>query len=137
MKWLFVVLSVLMLAGCGSVDWFPESTGNDPSPNAFTFTALTAQPLGTVVYSAPVTITGNNPNGWPITISDANSWGQSKYSINGGAYTNAQGTILPNQTLTIQQTTAATLGTTTTTVVSIGTASPPLTANFLTTTVTQ
>lgn len=121
MRWLLVVLSVFVLAGCGSVDWFPASTGNDAAPNAFTFTPLTAQPLSTTVQSEAKTITGNNASGWTVTVSDGTSGANSQYSINGGAFTNAQGTILPNQTLRIQHTTAATPVTITTTNVQVGT----------------
>jgi hypothetical protein len=122
MKWLLATITILMLMGCG-VDWFPSNTAatSGLAPEAFSFTPLTAQPLSTVVQSAPVVITGTNTAGWTVSVSDATTGAKSTYSINNGTPTSTPGTILPNQSLTIGQTTAQTLGTIATTVVNVGT----------------
>ena len=107
MKWLIAAVAVLLLAGCGNVDWFPTGT-TSPAPVAFTFPQLTNVVINTSVQSAQVTITGNNTSGWPISVSDGTAGANSQYSINGAAFTSAVGVILPNQTLRIQQTSAST-----------------------------
>ena len=122
MRWLFVTVSVLLFAGCGNVDWFPTgTTANTSAPVAFTFPQLTNVVINTAVQSAQVTVIGDNQSGWPITVSDGTAGANSQYSINGAAFTNTAGTILPNQTLRIQQTSASTNSTFATSNVTVGT----------------
>jgi hypothetical protein len=122
-----------MLAGCG-VDWFPESTTNSAAPDGFSFPAKTAQPLSTVIQSDSVSITGSNPSGWTVSVSDVTTGATSKYSISGGAFVSTPGTIKPNERLVIQQTTASTLGTIATTNVTVGTFSTTFQSTTTTTT---
>ena len=120
MRWLISAVTVLLLAGCGNVDWFPTGT-NTSAPVAFQFTLLTNVVINTAVQSNSVTVTGDNQSGWPISVSDGTAGANSQYSINGAAFTNTAGTILPNQTLRIQQTSASTNSTLTTSNVTVGT----------------
>lgn len=116
----YLLLAMLVLAGCGNTEWFPES-GNTSAPNAFSFAIKFNVPLSTSVQSDAVTITGDQPAGWAISIADSTKGANSQYSINGGEYKSTAGTILPNQTLRIQHTSASTNTTTTTSLVTIGT----------------
>ena len=138
MKWLIATVTILMLAGCGDVKWFPEnSSGTSASPNAFPpfpdVTGVAVTNPGTVSQSATVTITGNNPSGWTVSVSDATPGANSQFSINGAAFTSTAGTILPNQTLRVQHTNATTPSTITTTNVTVG----AFTTTFQSTTAAQ
>ena len=132
-KWFYLLLAGVLMVGCGNVDWFPEGTENTSAPNSFNFPIKSNVPLSTVVQSDPVTITGNQPAGWAITIANGTTGANSQYSINGDAFRSTAGTILPNQSLRVQQTSASTNSTTTTSVVTIGT----LTKTFQSVTVAQ
>jgi len=109
--------ALALLAGCGDVDWFPESsTSTATAPTAFTFANKEGVALNTVTQSETVTLSGFT-NELTVTVSG----GDSEYSINGGAFTSSAGTILPNQTLRVQHTSATTSSTSTTTTVTVGT----------------
>ncbi|HEX8961337.1 MAG TPA: hypothetical protein VF775_07165, partial [Geobacteraceae bacterium] len=107
---------LLTLTACGA-DWFPSNTSNSTSsattPQSFTFATMTSQSLNTTVPSNTVTITGNTQ---PAPISVYNG----TYSIDGGTATAATGTIKAGQKLTVQNTTADTYGTTTSTLLTVG-----------------
>ena len=98
---------------------------SDVTPNAFAFTAATAQPLSTVITSNTVTIGGVD---LPVAI-----------GVTGGAYsigctatfTTAAGTVGNGDTVCVQHTTSAALGTTVTTTLTVGSFS----ASFSSTTV--
>lgn len=70
--------------------------------------------LSTTVQSDSVTLSGFT-NALTVTISGG------EYSINGGTFTSSAGTILPNQTLRVQHTSASTASTSTTTTITVGT----------------
>ncbi len=85
----------------------------DTTPNAFTFAPQLDVPLSTVTTSAAATITGIN-TATAITVIGG------EYSISGGAFTAAAGTITNNQTVTVRQTSSALFDTTTNAVVTVG-----------------
>jgi hypothetical protein len=99
------------------------STTGSPAPQAFTFAPMTSVRLNSQVTSAAVTITGNTA---PAAVTIVNG----QYSIDGGDFTSAAGTINAGQTIRLQQTTASTTSTQTTTTVTVGGVS----ATFVTTT---
>ncbi len=99
--------------------------GTDTTPDAFTFTSTI--PLQNAVTSSnTVTITGID-TATPISIAGAAS---SQYSIDGGAWTSAPGTIKNNHTVQVRHTAASGGGVTTTTRLTVGT----LTQTFSSTT---
>lgn len=75
----------------------------DNVPGPFAFTDQGNAPLGTVVTSNPVTIGGMNIPA-PISVSGAAS---SEYSINGGPFTSAAGTVSSGSTVRVRHTSSA------------------------------
>jgi hypothetical protein len=117
MKVLTVVLMLAGLTGCGSVEWFPEtSSSTATAPTAFTLATKSSIALSTLVQSDTVTLSGFT-NALTVSVSG----GDSEFSINGGTFTSTATTILPNQTLRVQHTSASTSSTSTTTTVTVGT----------------
>jgi hypothetical protein len=111
------IFTVLLVGyGCGSGN--DIHTNIDVTPDAFSFTAQTGVPLNTVVTSNTVTVSGINV---PVEIIVTNG----KYSINGGTFTSTPGTVTNGQTVTVQQTSASTNGSTTTATVVIAGISKP------------
>lgn len=114
----------LSLCACGDVQWFPaDGTATATAPTTFSFSEKTAVALNTVVQSDAVTLSGFS-SALAVTVSGADS----EYSINGGTFTGAAGTILPNQTLRVQHTSSGTASTATTTTVTVGTYSTTFTS---------
>ena len=72
-----------------------SSSNVDKIPAAFSFTATTNAALSTAITSAAVTLSGFDV-AVPISITNG------EYSINGGAFTSATGTISPSQTLAVK-----------------------------------
>jgi hypothetical protein len=117
MKWAIAALFIVMIPGCGDVEWFPAtSTSTATAPTSFTLATKSDVSLSTVVQSDTVTLSGFT-NALAVSVSG----GDSEYSINGGTFTATAGTILPNQTLRVQHTSASTASTVTTTTVTVGT----------------
>jgi len=79
------------------------SITTDTTPDAFAFAAQSGVPLSATVTSAPATITGINAAA-PITVSGGS------YSINGGGFTTAAGTVTNGNTVAVQLTSAGTSG---------------------------
>ena len=86
---------------------------SDFTPNAFTFTAQTGVALSTVATSNAITV-GGIDTASPISIVGGT------YSINGGAYTAAAGTVNNGDTVTVRQTSSASYSTLTTATLTIG-----------------
>jgi hypothetical protein len=124
MRWLLAIVMIVVFAGCGGEQpqWFPDNGGggSGSAPNSFVFNPAikTGVPTATLQTSNSVNITGNNASGWQVSVSGDSS---SMFSINGGAFTNTTATILPNQTLAIQQMSSSNFNTTVTTTVKVGT----------------
>jgi hypothetical protein len=145
MKWLCLVAALFLFAGCGDVNWFPDSTtappsggttGNAAGPSAFQFAPKTAtiSDAGGSILSDPVTITGDNANGWKISLADSpttiksNLFIDTEYVI---TELNPNPVIKPGQKLIIDQNVPTTVkkGDKLSTVVTIGNT----TAEFVTT----
>ncbi|MBL8518655.1 MAG: FecR domain-containing protein [Betaproteobacteria bacterium] len=76
----------------------------DTTPDAFSFVAVTQAPLSSVVTSGAIIITGINAPS-PISITGGS------YSINGGAFTTAPGTVSSGQSIQVRVISAAANGT--------------------------
>ena len=85
----------------------------DTTPDPFTFTSQTGVAVSTVVTSNTITVSGVN-----ASVSISISGGQ--YSINGGAYTSAGGTVSNGQTVSVRVTSSASYSTTTSATLAIG-----------------
>jgi len=122
---LFLFL-LLLLGGCGGVDWWP---GRQPTaPDPFSFPAKTGVALNTPVESDPTTVQGLTADSSPISVTGATG---STYSINGATPTSAQGTVKNGDVVRVQHTSSSTVGTNTVTTLTIG----GVTAFFTSTTV--
>lgn len=98
----------------GVADTFTSTTvAADTTPDPFTFTDQTNVAPGSVRTSNAVTIAG-------INTAAAISVTGGEYSINGGAFTAAAGTVSNGDTVQLRHTAAATLGTATNTVLTVG-----------------
>ncbi len=109
--------------GGGGGSTTPTSTP-DTIPNAFSFTALTDQPLATQLESASVTISGINQS-VPVAVTGG------EYSIAGGAFTSANGTISSGQTLVLRGTSSSEFETETTITVTVSSLSQSFTITTL------
>jgi len=69
----------------------------DTTPDAFTFTDQTGVALSTVIESAAITVSGIN-SAAAISVTGG------EYSINGGAWTSAAGTVTNGQTVKVRHT---------------------------------
>ncbi len=85
----------------------------DTTPAAINFTAQTSVAPNTVVNSNSITVSG-------INIAAQISIVGGDYSVDGGAYTSAVGTVTNGQTVTVRQTSSSNFGTTTDAVLTIG-----------------
>src|SRR3954462_15388579 len=100
--WTFASIGLLaLLAGCGGGGGGGASNPPSPpppvdtTPNSFTFNNKSDTGLSTPVTSNQVTITGITAAA-PISITGG------EYSIEGGAFTSAAGTVNNNQTVTVR-----------------------------------
>lgn len=97
----------------------------DTTPDAFSFTAVINAPLATVETSNTITVSGlgvnqSPPNpSQPATITISGS-GSPQYSINGGAYTSAAGTVVNGDTVAVRATSGSADGVTITAALNIG-----------------
>jgi len=99
-----------------------DDTPADTTPDAFTFSAQTGRPTGTVVVSNTVTISGVNAAA-PISISGGSSPG---YSIGcNGVFTATAGTITNGEQVCVRQTSSGSANATTTTTLTVGGGSAP------------
>jgi hypothetical protein len=81
-----------------------QSARNNTIPSQFTFTDQTGVALGTVITSNTITVSGIDV-AVPISITDGT------YSINGGSYTGADGTVNNGDTVTVQLTSSGSYST--------------------------
>ncbi len=95
----------------------------DTTPDPFSFTPQTGVALSTVATSNTITVTGISAAA-PISVVGGD------YSINGGAYTAAAGSVNNGNTVTVRQTSSGSYGTLTTATLTIG----GVTGNFNVTT---
>ena len=85
-----------------SAEWATTAAG-DTTPDAFAFTDLTGQPLGSTISSNIVTITGLTAPA-VVTISGDPSC---QFSVNGGAATAVEGSVVVTDTLQLKVTSSA------------------------------
>ena len=109
--------SMITTLTVGGVEGYFESVtagvADDTTPNAFSFASRNDVKLSEAMLSDSVTISGINV-AVPVSVSGG------EYSIDGGAFTGASGSISNGQSLRLSHTSAATHSTTITTTVSIG-----------------
>jgi hypothetical protein len=91
---------------------------SDTRPNGFTLNAAPGVALSSTVTSNTITVTGITA-AIAVDISVTGD-ASSQYSVNGGAYTSAAGTVVLNDTVTVRHTSAATNNTAASTVLHIG-----------------
>jgi hypothetical protein len=115
---LILVLFALLLAGCGEVEWFPEYERLPTTPDQFSFPAKTNVPIFATVSSASITVAGITAGSSPISITGPA--GESKYSINGAAATNAAGNVSNGNRVTVHHTSANAAGSSTSSTLTIG-----------------
>jgi hypothetical protein len=104
-----VTLTIGGVSGTFSVTTEPPDT----TPDAFSFTSQTGVTVSTAVTSNTVTITGIN-NAATVTVTGG------EYSTQGNSFTSSAGTISPDGTLRLRQTSSASFSTTTTMTVTVG-----------------
>ncbi|MDX2218804.1 MAG: collagen-binding domain-containing protein [Burkholderiales bacterium] len=104
--------TVTVAVGTVSAAFEVTTLNADTTPDPFTFTAQTGVPLSSVRTSNLVTIAGINT---PVPVSVSGG----TYSVNGGAFVSAAGTIKAGDTLALRQTASANPLTTTSSVVSV------------------
>lgn len=97
----------------------------DPNPTAFSFTDVTGATLSTQYTSNTITLAGMDSTS-PITVTGGT------YSINGGAYTSADGTVVNGDQITVRVTSSGSFSTAVNVVLSIG--STPVTDTYTVTT---
>lgn len=111
----------------GVSDTFTSTTlalVSDTTPDAFTFTDQTGVALNTTITSNTITVSGINAAA-SISITGGT------YSINGGAYTSATGTVTNGQTVSVRHTSSASNSTATNTTLTIGGISDTFTSTTL------
>lgn len=113
--WAVLVLVLLGVWGCGSSDGSSSSPDIGIAPDAFAFTAQTDVDVDMPVYSNEITVTGIEEEA-VITITG----GDGAYSINGGMFTNEDGTVYEGDTVVVRLTASHYYNTVVTTEVSIG-----------------
>ena len=96
----------------------------DTTPDAFTFTDQTGVALSSTITSNTITVSGIN-SAASISVTGGT------YSINGGAYTSATGTITNGQTVSVRHTSSASNSTATNTTLTIGGVSDTFTSTTL------
>ncbi len=124
---LLLLVSVLLLAGCGDIVWFPPYERLGTTPDQFTFAPKTGTDKGVVVTSEEITVSGLTADSSPISVTGP-SGSESAYSIKGA--TSTKDTVKNGDKVTVSHKSAATLGTATQTTLTIGTVS----ADFVSTT---
>src|SRR5574343_235224 len=89
------------------------SSGNDTTPNQFTFTDQTNVALSTVIESNTIQVTG-------INASTAISITGGEYRINAGGWTSASGNVVNNDTVQVRHTSSGSNSTVTNTALTVG-----------------
>jgi hypothetical protein len=92
---------------------YRTAASNDSTPDQFTFNAQTGVALSTVITSNTIMVSG-------ITSAADISITGGTYSINGGSYTSASGTVSNGNTVTVQLTSSGSYSTTTNATLTIG-----------------
>lgn len=96
------VLSIGGINGSFNVTTGPEDVVADTIPDDFNFAVKTGVALSTVATSDPITVSGINDSA-VISITGADG----TYSVNGGAYTSAAGTVEKDDIITVRLTSSS------------------------------
>lgn len=122
MRRIFLLLALLgfTMGGCG-VEWFPSaetasgtSAARTVAAFAFSPASITGATRGAVLTSDAITAVLSGVTSAVISVSDG------QYSINGGGYTSATGTVKNGDTVTVQHTAASEAALTVSTTLTIG-----------------
>ena len=109
----------------GVSDTFTSTTAAaDATPGAFSFADQTGVPLSTTITSAPIVVGGINTSA-PISVTGG------LYSVNGGAFTSAGGSVVAGDSVRAQHTSSASFSTSVDTTVTIGGVSDTFTSTTL------
>lgn len=111
----------LNLKFCDGTAWRAigaAAASGDMTPDIFSFTDLTNQPLGTMIVSNTITITGMAPD----QVASVTGSGTPQISVNGGPWV-ASTLISPGDTITVRMVSSASSSTTLTAAIAIGTIS--------------
>jgi len=114
-----LIACAVIMAGCGSVEWFPPYVRLSTTPDQFSFAAKTGTAVSTQVTSDPITVSGLTGDSSPISITGSVG-SNSKYAINAGTATDAAGTVKNGDQVTVTHTSSSVLGTSTISTLSIG-----------------
>ena len=106
--------TTILTVGDATGDFVSTTVPPDTTPDAFSFSAQTDVAPSSEVTSNPITVSGINTAA-TIVVSAG-----SQYAIDGGAYTSEAGTIENGQTVVVRHDSANTLGTDTTTTLTVG-----------------
>ncbi|ABQ26921.1 hypothetical protein [Geotalea uraniireducens] len=112
-KRILTVSAMIMLAGCGDFEWFPEEkpattiTASTPTADSSTFTNQCGVQTSTQITSNAVTVSGITG---PTSISVSNN-NDSQYSINDGPFTSSAGNVSSGQSVRVRHISAADTGT--------------------------
>lgn len=126
-----IVLTLLLLAGCGGVEWFPETSGSgttdspstptDPDPGtttvtvtAFSFAAKTNVNAGQLQTSETVTVQISGATSVPISVTGG------EYSIDDGAFTADAGTVTTGSVVRVRHLASSTIGESVVTTLTMG-----------------
>ena len=127
--WVCLILLMLILSGCGEIEWFPTYQRLPTTPNDFSFTAKSGVEKASQITSDVVTVAGLTADSSPVSVTGSVG-SNSKYSVNNGTATDVAGTVKNGDTVTVTHTSANALGTPTESTLSIGVVS----AKFVSTT---
>ena len=104
---------VTLIVGGVSADFSVTTEAPDTTPNAFSFPDIVTTKLNASINSSAITISGINL-AIPISITGG------QYSIAGGAFTSAAGTVINGQAVTVKTTSAAGINSTMQAVLTVG-----------------
>lgn len=122
-----LLIVLFAISGCGSVDWFPEYKRLPTTPDAFTFADKNDVALNTATTSDAITVSGLTAESAPISITGP-SGSNSKYTINTGTATDAEGTVKNGDKVTVTHTSSTLPGGLVKSTLSIGNVSATFTS---------
>jgi hypothetical protein len=127
-----LIAVALTMAGCGSVEWFPEYVRLPTTPDQFSFATKTGATVSTAaspatVTSDAITVAGLTAESSPISVTGSVG-SDSKYSVNAAPAAATAGTVKNGDTVTVTQTSSTALGTATISTLTIGNVSATFTS---------
>lgn len=115
---LCLIAVLFTLSGCGA-DFFPAYKRLATTPDPFSFTSQSAVALNAPITSNAITVSGLTGATSPISVAGPVG-ANSQFSVNGGAATSTAATVKNGDQVTVTQTSAGTLGTSTVATLTIG-----------------